>query len=315
MRTQDLVRRHQPPAPAPDVAGPRDQPPVGLAPRGGLRRLRPVAPDIAWAVFAGLNLAAMRLFPAWQTVPFLAIWVSLTVIYGFRLWRLQPTILTLAAVTDTKTYDATTNSTGAVSVTGLKGSDTVTGARQSFDSQNAGSRTLSVGGYTVNDGNNGGNYTISTMTAAGAITPAALTVTASDTGKPVGQADPVLTYAVSGGTLFGADSLTGKVTRDPGESVGAYAITQGSLAASGNYIITFRPGTFTITNLALQNGESENAVAAHPALSLVDFEPTTPSGGPGAVSPTCFTTEDGGCVNTPYPDNANISAGIHYESH
>ncbi len=58
-----------------------------------------MAPDIAWAVFAGLNLAAMRLFPAWQTVPFLAIWVSLTVIYGFRLWRLQPTILTLAAVT------------------------------------------------------------------------------------------------------------------------------------------------------------------------------------------------------------------------
>ena len=41
----------------------------------------------------------MRLFPAWQTVPFLAIWVSLTVIYGFRLWRLQPTILTCAAVT------------------------------------------------------------------------------------------------------------------------------------------------------------------------------------------------------------------------
>jgi hypothetical protein len=31
-------------------------------------------------------------------VPFLAIWVSLTVIYGFRLWRLQPTILTWAAV-------------------------------------------------------------------------------------------------------------------------------------------------------------------------------------------------------------------------
>jgi signal transduction histidine kinase len=55
--------------------------------------------DVAWAVFVGLNLAAMRLLPAWQTVPFLAIWVSLTVIYGFRLWRLQPTILTWAAVT------------------------------------------------------------------------------------------------------------------------------------------------------------------------------------------------------------------------
>src|SRR5260370_25934864 len=41
----------------------------------------------------------MRLLGSWQTVPFLAIWVSLTAIYGFRLWRIQPTILTLAAVT------------------------------------------------------------------------------------------------------------------------------------------------------------------------------------------------------------------------
>jgi two-component system OmpR family sensor kinase len=55
--------------------------------------------DIAWVGFVGLNLAAMRLIPAWQTIPFLIIWVSLTAIYGFRLWRLQPTIMTLAAVT------------------------------------------------------------------------------------------------------------------------------------------------------------------------------------------------------------------------
>jgi signal transduction histidine kinase len=64
-----------------------------------LSKARKVSPDIAWAVFAGLNLAAMRLLPSWQTIPFLAIWVSLTVVYGFRLWRLQPTILTLTAVT------------------------------------------------------------------------------------------------------------------------------------------------------------------------------------------------------------------------
>ena len=55
--------------------------------------------DIVWVAFVGINLAAMRLLPAWQTVPFLAIWVSLTAIYGLRLWRLQPTILTVAAVT------------------------------------------------------------------------------------------------------------------------------------------------------------------------------------------------------------------------
>jgi signal transduction histidine kinase len=55
--------------------------------------------DIAWVAFVGINLAAMRLLPDWGTVPFLAIWVSLTAIYGVRLWRLQPTILTWAAVT------------------------------------------------------------------------------------------------------------------------------------------------------------------------------------------------------------------------
>ena len=68
-------------------------------PGRGLRWARSSWMDIAWVVFVGVNLAAMRLLPAWQTVPFLAIWVSLTVIYGFRLWRLQPAILTLLAVT------------------------------------------------------------------------------------------------------------------------------------------------------------------------------------------------------------------------
>ncbi len=103
MPTQDLVRQ-QPPGPELD-GGARHARAAHVmsalrnALRNGLRRARPVWVDIAWAAFVGVNLAAMRLFPAWQTVPFLAIWVSLTAIYGFRLWRLQPTILTLASVT------------------------------------------------------------------------------------------------------------------------------------------------------------------------------------------------------------------------
>jgi signal transduction histidine kinase len=55
--------------------------------------------DIASVLFIGLNLLAMRLIPAWQTVPFLIIWVSLTTIYGFRLWRLGSTVLTVTVVT------------------------------------------------------------------------------------------------------------------------------------------------------------------------------------------------------------------------
>jgi signal transduction histidine kinase len=55
--------------------------------------------DIAWVVFVGLNLVAMQVSPPWQTVPFLIIWVSLTALYGFRLWKLGSTIVTVAAVT------------------------------------------------------------------------------------------------------------------------------------------------------------------------------------------------------------------------
>jgi signal transduction histidine kinase len=55
-------------------------------------------PDIAWAVFVGLNLIAMRLIPAWGSVPFLIIWISLTTVYGFRLWRLGSTVLTVSVI-------------------------------------------------------------------------------------------------------------------------------------------------------------------------------------------------------------------------
>jgi signal transduction histidine kinase len=96
LRTQDLVNRRERTEPAPAAArGAHLVPSLRIS----LHRIRPMAPDIAWALFVALNLAAMRLLSNWATVPFLAIWVSLTVVYGFRLWRLQPTILTWAAVT------------------------------------------------------------------------------------------------------------------------------------------------------------------------------------------------------------------------
>jgi signal transduction histidine kinase len=54
--------------------------------------------DVAWALFAAANLVAMLAFREWETVPFHFIWVSLTLLYGFRVWRVGPTIVTLAAV-------------------------------------------------------------------------------------------------------------------------------------------------------------------------------------------------------------------------
>ena len=64
-----------------------------------LRWVRTYRLDIAWVAFILLNLFAMRLIPEWQTVPFLIIWLTLTAIYGFRLWHLGSTLLTVVTVT------------------------------------------------------------------------------------------------------------------------------------------------------------------------------------------------------------------------
>jgi signal transduction histidine kinase len=59
---------------------------------------RPSSVELGWFAFAGANVAAMALWPSWETIPFHFIWVSLTILYGFRIWRPSATYLVLAAV-------------------------------------------------------------------------------------------------------------------------------------------------------------------------------------------------------------------------
>jgi signal transduction histidine kinase len=54
--------------------------------------------DVAWLAFAAANLVAMALVPRWETVPFHFIWVSLTIVYGYRVWGASKTALVLGAV-------------------------------------------------------------------------------------------------------------------------------------------------------------------------------------------------------------------------
>jgi signal transduction histidine kinase len=61
-------------------------------------KLRRYRPEIMWALFAAANVEVMFMLDHWQTVPFHFIWVSLTILYGFRLWKPWPTAIVLAAV-------------------------------------------------------------------------------------------------------------------------------------------------------------------------------------------------------------------------
>ena len=59
---------------------------------------RPSRLDLAWFGFALANLAAMVVWPREETIPFHLIWISLTLLYGFRVWRPATTGLVLGFV-------------------------------------------------------------------------------------------------------------------------------------------------------------------------------------------------------------------------
>jgi signal transduction histidine kinase len=54
--------------------------------------------EILWVAFAVANLVAMLMTPDWETIPFHFIWVSLTILYGFRVWGIRATSFILAVV-------------------------------------------------------------------------------------------------------------------------------------------------------------------------------------------------------------------------
>jgi signal transduction histidine kinase len=61
----------------------------------GLRRFDRL--EVGWFAFALINVAAMLLWPSWETIPFHLIWFTLTLLYGFRVWALKPTFAVLIA--------------------------------------------------------------------------------------------------------------------------------------------------------------------------------------------------------------------------
>jgi len=59
---------------------------------------RPSPVEIAWGILAGICLAAMIAWPSWETIPFHVIWITLTLLYGFRVWSPTITGVVLGAV-------------------------------------------------------------------------------------------------------------------------------------------------------------------------------------------------------------------------
>ena len=114
--------------------------------------------------------------------------------------------LTITAAANTKTYDGGITAAATPTVTGLQGSDTVTGKAETYDNQNVGTgKTLTVSAYTVNDGNSGNNYNVSLQTSTAGV---------------INQATPVLALTSSAQTNGYKASVSFTATL-PGYAVGS----------------------------------------------------------------------------------------------
>ena len=165
---------------------------------------------------------------------------------------ITPASLTIQAVTDTKVYDGKINSSARPDVTGLFGSDRVTGLWQQFANDNAGTgKTINIRpGFVVDDGNGGANYTVSTLSInTGVITPASLTLTAVTDSKVFeGNRNSVGNPLVSG--LVQGDRVTGLFQQFADRNAGTgktinikpgYVVDDGN--GGGNYTVTLVANT------------------------------------------------------------------------
>ena len=152
--------------------------------------------------------------------------------------------ITVSAQTDSKLYDGTTLSTaGPVIATGklIKG-DSASWS-QSFDSRNAGDRTLTAHG-SVEDGNGGNNYLVTFVDAQGAIERRAITVTAqSDSKMYDGNVKSNVAPVLSEGALVGGDSATWSQSfNDAAAGIGKMLRASGTISdgnGGNNYLVTF----------------------------------------------------------------------------
>ena len=193
--------------------------------------------------------------------------------------------LTIGTANVVKTYDSTTDVNGAsATVTGgqLFGSDSLSGGQFAYTNANAGigNKTVTVSGVTVNDGNNGGNYTVTyTDNTTSTINKAALTLSTPDVVKTYDGTTSVsgATATVTNGQLFGTDSLSGGlfayINANAGSgnktvTVGGVSVNDGN--SGGNYDVTYADNTTSTINKAALTLSTPDAVKTYDGTTAVN---------------------------------------------
>ncbi|WP_413208177.1 MBG domain-containing protein, partial [Rhodospirillum sp. A1_3_36] len=153
--------------------------------------------------------------------------------------------ITVTADSQSRTYgDANPTLTYSLTSGSLPSGESLSGALTTTATS-----TSAVGTYAITQGTlASANYALTVIPGTLIINPRTITVTANNQSRTYGDTNPPLTYGITSGSLVNGDSLSGALTTTAtaANSVGTYGITQGTLAASGNYRLTYAPGTLTI---------------------------------------------------------------------
>ena len=205
-----------------------------------------------------------------------------TITYADGSLTVNPASLTVTASNASKVYGQTPVLTGFTS-SGLQNGETI-GSVTEISAGTTGTASVSSGPYAIiASGATGGtfdasNYTIAYGNGSLMVTPAPLTVTASNASKTYGQT-PVLTGFTSSG-LQNGETIGGVAETSAGTAAaasvagGPYAISAsnatGGTFNAGNYNIVYNDGSLTVAPATLTvsaNAASRTYGAANPALS------------------------------------------------
>ncbi|WP_335966538.1 MBG domain-containing protein [Galbibacter sp. PAP.153] len=155
---------------------------------------------------------------------------------------ISPKLVTIVADYQKKKYGASDPELTYTASPSLIGND-------NFEGMLAREKGEAVGTYSIDQGSLklSNNYTINYSSGTLEITKAPLTITAENTSKVFGEADPELTYKVMGFVNGdGTSIITGKLSRETGEDAGTYPITLGNLNAGENYDIYFEASSLEV---------------------------------------------------------------------
>ncbi len=195
---------------------------------------------------------------------------------------ISPAPLTVSGLSGTnRTYNGSTTDalSGTATLNGLQNGETLTLGNTTtgtLASANAGSEAVTTNVTIANGTGLASNYTLSQPTLSNVtISPALLTVTASNASKTYGQI-PALTGFTSSGLVNG--ETIGSVTEtssgtSASASVGSYGITpsaaSGGTFTASNYSITYNSGSLTVNpaNLIITASDASKTYGQTPTLT------------------------------------------------